>query len=436
MRKSSTCVFLFATLVTSAFAGVTVTSPGNGSTHSSPVHFAATATTSCSKGVSAMGIYTAPYVLAYSVNGASLDTDLTLSPGTYNATVEEWDNCGGAATSPLTITVSSGGSGVFVTKPGNGSTVTSPVNFVATATTSCSKGVSAMGIYTAPYVLAYSVGGASLNTNLTLSNGTYNTVVQEWDNCGGSAVTPVTITVNGGSSTGSSFTSLQSKGGWTGYALLPPGYGICSSCKSSGPQTTWSWTTGIKSPSISGNATQTTIGGTTVYSDVLWNNHLIGDFSSQGLPDTNHTLVPTLHNFVYDVYFYTTNVENSQALEFDINQFFNDQGWIWGHECRVAGGHEWDTWDNVNKKWVDTGVACNPISNGWNHLTITVQRTSSNQLLFQSITLNGKTSNLNISRPPGTAVGWYGVTVNYQIDGNSKQTPYTVDLDNLTFTYY
>ena len=168
----------------------------------------------------------------------------------------------------------------------------------------------------------------------------------------------------------------------------------------------------------------------------MWNNHLIGDFSSQGLPDTNHTLVPTLHNFVYDVYFYTTNVENSQALEFDINQFFNDQGWIWGHECRVAGGHEWDTWDNVNKKWVDTGVACNPISNGWNHLTITVQRTSSNQLLFQSITLNGKTSNLNISRPPGTAVGWYGVTVNYQIDGNSKQTPYTVDLDNLTFTYY
>jgi hypothetical protein len=292
-----------------------------------------------------------------------------------------------------------------------------------------------MGIYTAPYQLAYSVNGANLNTNLTLSSGTYNTVVQEWDNCGGSAVTPVTITVSGGTSH-SNFSSLQSKGGWTGYALLPPGYGICSSCKSSGPQTTWSWTTGIKSPSLSGNATQTTIGGSTVYSDVLWNNHLIGDFSSQGLPDTSHTLVPTLHNFVYDVYFYTTNVENSQALEFDINQFFNNQGFIWGHECRVAGGHEWDTWDNVKAKWVPTGVACNPISNGWNHLVLTVQRTSSNQLLFQSISLNGVTSNINITRPPGTAVGWYGVTVNYQIDGNSKQTPYTVDLDNLTFTYY
>src|SRR5207248_2038321 len=131
------------------------------------------------------------------VNGASLSTDLTLSAGTYNTVVQEWDNCGSSSTSPVTITVNGGSTtGVYVTKPTNGSTVTSPVNFVATATTSCSKGVASMGIYTAPYVLAYSVGGASLNTNLTLSSGTYNTVVQEWDNCGGSAVTPVTITVS------------------------------------------------------------------------------------------------------------------------------------------------------------------------------------------------------------------------------------------------
>src|SRR5947209_3878341 len=98
MRSCSTCVFLFAALVTSAFAGVTVTAPGNGSTVSSPVHFSATASTSCSKGVASMGIYTAPYVLAYVVNGASLSTDLTLSSGTYDAVVQEWDNCGGSST--------------------------------------------------------------------------------------------------------------------------------------------------------------------------------------------------------------------------------------------------------------------------------------------------------------------------------------------------
>ena len=90
--------------------------------------------------------------------------------------------------------------GVSVSSPASGSTVASPVHYVASATTSCSAGVSSMGIYTAPSVLAYKVSGATLNTYLTLSNGTYNTVVQEWDKCGGASKTAVTITVSGGTS--------------------------------------------------------------------------------------------------------------------------------------------------------------------------------------------------------------------------------------------
>jgi hypothetical protein len=90
--------------------------------------------------------------------------------------------------------------GVSVSSPANGSTVSSPVHFVASATTSCSAGVSSMGIYTANSVLAYKVSGATLNTYLTLSNGTYNTVVQEWDKCGGASKTAITITVSGGTS--------------------------------------------------------------------------------------------------------------------------------------------------------------------------------------------------------------------------------------------
>jgi hypothetical protein len=102
-----TLVCMFALSVCS-FAGVSVSSPGNNSTDSSPVHFVASATTSCSKGVSAMGIYTAPYVLAYKVSGSSLNTYLTLSAGTYNTEVQEWDNCGSSSKTPITITVSGG----------------------------------------------------------------------------------------------------------------------------------------------------------------------------------------------------------------------------------------------------------------------------------------------------------------------------------------
>ena len=90
-------------------------------------------------------------------------------------------------------------SSVSVSSPSSGSTVSSPVHFVASATTTCSAGVSSMGIYTAPYVLAYKVSGSSMNTSLSLGPGTYNTVVQEWDKCGTSSKTAVKITVKASS---------------------------------------------------------------------------------------------------------------------------------------------------------------------------------------------------------------------------------------------
>ena len=119
---------LFVALATSvpAVAGVSVTAPVNNSNVATTVQYAATATTSCAHGVSAMGIYTAPGVLAYTVGGAELKTELTLNPGTYNTVVQEWDNCGGASKTPVKITV---GGPVKVTAPANGSSVGSPVQF-------------------------------------------------------------------------------------------------------------------------------------------------------------------------------------------------------------------------------------------------------------------------------------------------------------------
>jgi hypothetical protein len=419
-------LLLSAIFASTAFASVTINSPTNGATLQGSVHYAATATSACGKGIGSMGIYTAPGVLAFVENASSLSADLNLNPGTYKTVVEAWDNCGGASTSAVTVTVSSE-PGVYVTSPGNNVTVNSPVNFAATATSSCAKGIGAMGIYTAPYQLAYAANGAALKTNLPLSPGKYNAVVQEWDNCGGSSTKEITITVGG-----KAFTNLQHSGGWAAAGQGPPKFIDCNPC---GSQITWSMTQGVGSPSLSGASTQYDIGGKGPYWDVLFNNHLIGDFSSQGMPDKNHSLVPTFHNFTYDVYFYGDNLGASQAIEFDLNQFFDGMGFIWGQECRIAGGNEWDIWDNLDQHWVPTGISCEPNSNTWNHLTIQVQRTQNNQLLYQSITLNGVTHNLNQYYNPGPAPGWYGITVNYQMDGNSQQSPYTVFLDQLTFSY-
>ena len=91
--------------------------------------------------------------------------------------------------------------GVWVSAPTNNSNVAATVQYLAKATSSCSKGIAAMGIYTAPNQLVYTVPGASLNTLLTFNPGTYNTVVQEWDNCGWTSKT--TVTINVGASTSS-----------------------------------------------------------------------------------------------------------------------------------------------------------------------------------------------------------------------------------------
>ena len=293
---------------------------------------------------------------------------------------------------------------------------------------------------TAPYLFSLASGqlpaGVLLSTTGTLSGtpstpGNFTFAVSVTDSTELSAQQSLQITV---SSPGAknSFSNLQRSDSWIGYGQQAPDYVDCSPSPCNG--ISFSLTQGIRSPSMSGSSTQYNLGGTHVYSDALFVNHLIGVYSSQGMPDNNHVLVPTLHDFTYDVYFYGTDLELSQALEFDVNQFFNDIGFIWGHQC-VFGSHQWDIWDNVNARWVHTGVACHPISNQWNHLTIQVQRTSNNQLLYQSITLNGVTSTLNQYYDPGVAVNWYGVTINYQMDGNYTQSPYSIYLDELAFTY-
>jgi len=71
-----------------------------------------------------------------------------------------------------------------VTSPTNHSSVVSPVNYAATATTTMCARRCVDGIYVNNQ-LNFVSSGAKLNTALALTPGTYDTVVQEWDYCGG-----------------------------------------------------------------------------------------------------------------------------------------------------------------------------------------------------------------------------------------------------------
>jgi hypothetical protein len=90
---------------TQTIQGKVAVSQPTGNMSSSSIHYSATATSSCPKGIAAMGIYTAPYQLAYVVRGSKLDTNLKLAPGSYDTVVQEWDNCNTSSKTHIALTV-------------------------------------------------------------------------------------------------------------------------------------------------------------------------------------------------------------------------------------------------------------------------------------------------------------------------------------------
>jgi hypothetical protein len=426
-KNLAVIVMLSLGLASPVFGTVLVTAPSNGATFKTAVPIIATAsTTTCSKGVATMGVYI-DYKSVYVTFGASLNTSLLIAPGAHLAAIQEWDFCGGSTVSQVNITVTNVSS-VSVTSPVSGATVGSQAPYVATATSNCPGGITSMGIYV-DGVLAYTTQGASLNTLLDMGLGNHQTIVKAWDNCGGTPSSDISLTV-----VGTTLSSLQAAGGWNQWGEYPPIYDICSApC----PGINWKMTPHVSSPSLSGNATRFDIGGTAAYSDVLWSNPIIGQGAVPSRQDASHTWMPTLHNFIMTTDFYVTNYAVTQDLEFDVNMYLNGIGMEWGTECNHLADGAWDIWDNVNVQWIATYIPCSLKNQGWNHVTLQVQRQPNNDLLYQSLTVNGVVYPLNITVPPfQVPPGWYGSTVNYQMDGNYNQSPNTTYLDNLSVTYW
>ena len=179
---------------------------------------------------------------------------------------------------------------------------------------------------------------------------------------------------------------------------------------------------------MDGTSAQFWLGGSTPYSDALWWNKI--------LAETQLAQNEAVHNFVYDLYFYTDNGPAAQSIEWDVNQFVDGRSYIFGSQCSYRSADTWDVWDNVNSKWVSTGVSCGALqSNTWNHVVLEFERTTDNQLHYIAMTLNGTRHYLNWYYP-STSTTWSGVTVNYQMDGNFQQVNYSTWVDQMKLTYW
>lgn len=173
-------------------------------------------------------------------------------------------------------------------------------------------------------------------------------------------------------------------------------------------------------PSLSGSSMELTIGGPLPYTNELYTNYLAGGSN--------------VSHFTYDLDFMVDQPDNPQALEFDVNQTFNNSRWVFGTECNFKGDGVWDVWDGLLNKWVPTSVPCNPVqANVWNHLVWNFERVG-NQVHYISVELNGQTTIVDQYQSNQPFWSIEDIDIAFQMDLDGSAQPYTVWLDNVTLS--
>src|SRR5579872_3591556 len=234
---------------------------------------------------------------------------------------------------------------VCVSMPSDGATVTSPVHVYAQA--SLVNPIDHMRVYvdnSAEFFTFYN----TVDAQMWLANGTHTLEVLATDKSGNDVSSMYQVNVVPPQAMG--INSIQNKPNWEPCsALYPPGHPragqICAAGMGNAVST---MTEDQATPSLSGSSAKFTMGGPTAYSNELYTKYFSGG--------TN------VSHFVYDLYFMIDNPSAAQALEFDVNQTFGNNRWVFGTECnfngnKVNGMGEWDVWDGV-KGWQPTTVPC------------------------------------------------------------------------------
>jgi hypothetical protein len=307
---------------------------------------------------------------------------------------------------------------VTVTSPTSGSTVASPVEFKASATSS--HPVTFMRIYVDNQSV-YGIAAASFSTSVSMAAGSHNITVQAWDSSGLIQKNSFTIKVNTVAtgpvipSNALVYSQIEDMTNWQS----------CDTCAGAGGNgsTNPHWMAQFQTtPSLDGSSAEFFLGGSTPYSDALWWKQLGPQ--------------PAVTHFVYDLYFYLKNESAPQALEFDVNQSVNSKKYIFGTECDFTGVRHWRVWD-YTLHWQDTGVSCTQIqsANTWHHLVWEFQRTSDGHTHFINVWMDGVSHAVNRYYTP-QPISVQELNTAFQMDLNSSATDYNVWVDKMKLSVW
>ena len=199
-------------------------------------------------------------------------------------------------------------------------------------------------------------------------------------------------------------TNIDDGGGWT-----------CSgSCQAAAVDT---------SIQKDGSSVRLAYSGGAAYDSGSWSKTLTQDFSSG-------------QNYSLDFWAYIQNPAASQAMVFTADQVVGGKEYPFQLQCDFNGTKLWRVWNPSTNNWDSTSVGCSEISaNTWNHFTLHFSRTSSNQLYYQDIVINGPTYSFNMYENPISNTNSASMKVKVVLDGNSSGTAYSLWLDEVSLTF-
>jgi len=299
-----------------------------------------------------------------------------------------------------------------ISSPGNGASVNSPVPIVATALPP--DPIYTVRIYVDGLAVLYTPN-TTINQLLWMPNGEHTVEVVAEDTAGYIATTSMQLNVIGQEP---GALNIQDHANWVSCSALIAGSTCAAGLGVAASNLSLHQTT----PSLDGSAAKFSLGGSTPYSNELYWTPLGGGDS--------------VSHFTYDLYFYVSNGNAPQSLEFDVNQAFGGTRWTWGTQCDFNQTHEWNVWDPLHEVWVPIPVPCNHFpSDTWIHLIWTLERVG-NQVHYISLSVADQLYPVDVyytAQP-----NWYQeeIDVAFQMDGNYEQEPYDVWLDEVKLLAY
>ena len=441
----------------SAFgADITVASPVNGTTVSSPVWVRA-------HNVGCNGLTPTSFVYSVDnnatlVKGATIndiDTTTAMAAGTHTIHYKSWVSSGECPTVSTTFTVSggssSGSSGSGTPPPsGAGITVTSPVNgakglsspiLVEAHNTGCNGKAPVSFDYSIdnnPTLFAGSSPSVIDATGVAIASGTHTIHFKSW--LSGGVICPVvstTFTIGSGST---------SSGGGTGSS----GSGALSSLPSNA----------VASANLDGlsawadqhdTGTPGSSQGSMVYPAKTPSYDDAREFYmtySNGGGQRFHVSFdnnPTAMNFALDTYVYVTDPSHLQNLELDLNQVTSDGKTIMFNTQCSSDSKTWEytvITDGADH-WKPSNVPCNTLTwaaNTWHHIQIGYHRDNSGNVTHDWVNFDNTHSVFsNTTNPASESLGWAKGTLltNVQIDGLSKGSgSVTLYVHKMTFYHW